>query len=159
MNEQISAEPETEREPEPEPTPELAPSLAAIHLSSQLGGTQELWLYRLANWRRPGRRSPVAYCTTEAGHPAYALGALNDFVAKQLNKQGLIAEAATTAPVRAVAIAFSSKDEKPHVRVSFAIRGASQSMFAISAPAARQLASMLTKAATLVEHAAPEGSA
>lgn len=138
----------------------LAPSLASIHISSQLGGTPELWLYRLANWRRPGRSSPITFGKTEAGNPTYSVEALNTFISEQLAKQALVAESQAAALVRAGALAkLDSADETPHVRVSFAITGASQSVFAINAGTARQLAGMLTKAAEAVEAFASVGSA
>lgn len=138
----------------------FAPNLAAMHLSTQLGGTQELWLYRLSNWRRPGRHAPIEWGQTVAGNPTYAPEALEKFVAEQLGKQALIAESQSAAPVRAFATALlDSPNERPHVRVSFAITGASQSVFSIHASTARQLADLLTKAADRVEHAASVGAA
>lgn len=136
---------------------DCAPSLAAMQLASQLGGTRELWLYRLANWRRTDRKSPIPFGKTEAGNPTYSLGGLNDFIAKQLEKQAFVAEANASLPsVRAAAIAkLDTPGERPHVRVSFNINGVSQSVFAITATGARQLADMLTKAAATVEHVAP----
>lgn len=130
----------------------VAPSLAAMQLASQLGQTQELWLHRLANWRRPERKSPIAFHTNDAGHPGYSLDALNTFIAVQLSRQALVAETRDISPVKAAAISqLENPDVKPHVRVSFVIPGVSQSVFAVSTSTARQLAKMLTKSADDVD--------
>jgi hypothetical protein len=129
----------------------LAPSLAAQHLATQLGRTPELWLYRLANWRRPGRRSVIAFEVNEAGNPTYSHAALNAFIDDQVGKQAFLAESRVAADVQAGAKPELEGTERPHVRVSFVIGGATQSVFAIDVTTARKLAESLVKSAALVD--------
>jgi hypothetical protein len=135
----------------------FTPSLAAQYLASRIGHTPELWVYRLANWRRPGRQSPIPWTTTEAGHPVYSSGDLDDFAEKQLASQVVLDSAADKERPRAGAIPMLDDTAAPHVRVTFATGSVTQSVFAIDAPSARRLAKMLEKCAVLVEKATGQG--
>lgn len=135
---------------------ELAPKLAAQYLAGQLGQSPELWAYRLANWRRPGRKSPIEHATTEAGNPVYRWESLEAFAATQQAQKSILA--APDRP-RAGAVPHLDGAEDPHVRVSFAIGAVSQSVFAIDTSAARKLAAMLNKAADIVDRATGAGKA
>ena len=137
-------------------SPRLTPSLTADMLAGQLGGGQALWLARLANWRRSSRVGPppIPWIGTDAGNPCYDISDIDDFIAANVGKQALVAESRAANPVRAGAMAhLDSPNEPPHVRVSFAITGAMQSVHVLDVDGARRLASMLSKAADLVEAA------
>ena len=131
--------------------PGLAPGLAAQYLAAQLGETAELWLHRLANWRRPGRHATLPATETEAGHPSYSLSALEKFVADELSRRVLVSGRAGGEQPRAGAIPHLDGPDKPHVRVTFAIGSVSQSVFAINPASAKKLADMLSKSAAIVE--------
>jgi len=130
---------------------ELAPSLAAQYLASQLGETADLWLHRLANWRRPGRHAALPATETEAGHPSYAHSALEKFVADELSRRVLVSGRVGGELPRAGAIPLLDGPDKPHVRVTFAIGSVSQSVFAINPASARKLADMLNESAAIVD--------
>ena len=131
----------------------ITPKLASEYLASMLGNTPLLWLHRLANWRKPGRRAPLEAIKTEEGHPAYTWGAIDEFVAGQHASKVAISGLVVGDQPRAVAIAHLDGTESPHVRVSFAIGAVSQSVFAIDPATARKLAAMLTKSADVVAEA------
>lgn len=128
-----------------------SPGSAAAYLTQHLGETVELWLYRLANWRRPGRHAPLAADETVPGHPMYSYGALDDFVNAQLARRVVVSGLGDQP--RARAMPLIEGPDKPHVRVSFAIGSVSQSVFAIDAASARNLAELLTKSAAIVDKA------
>jgi hypothetical protein len=132
--------------------PVYSPALAAVHLSQRLGLTRALWIHRLANWRRPGRSSPVPVHTTSEGSPVYRPEDLDTYIAAQL-KRLAVDNAAVPGVVRPGALALLDGSEPPHVRVLFAVEKVTQSVFAIDADSARSLATMLLKAANLVETA------
>jgi hypothetical protein len=133
--------------------PGVAPSLAAQFLATQLGESVDLWLYRLANWRRPGRSAPLRVTQSEAGHPSYTATALEKFVADELSRRILVSGGSIGEQPRAGATPKIDGPDKPHVRVLFAIGAVSQSVFAIDHAAARKLADMLNKSASIVEKA------
>lgn len=83
------------------------------------------------------------------------LDALDRFVDDQVGKQALLAEARAAADVPAGAKPELDGTEHPHVRITFAIGAASQSVFAIDPAMARKLAESLLKAAALVEAVSP----
>lgn len=130
---------------------ELAPSLAAMHLSGQLGGTSELWLYRLANWRRPGRASPLEHSRTSAGNPSYLLGSLNSFIGEQLGKQAALAESRASDVQTGARAELQGQGVKSHVRLAVVAKGISAATYAITPSSARGLAAQLIKAAEVVE--------
>lgn len=139
-----------------------APSLAAMHLASQLGGGQALWVARLANWRRTSRVGPppIPWHTTEAGNPTYDPVDLDAFIAKGLEGRMHVEEARRQSPIKAGALAhLDSATEAPHVRVSFAVTGTMQAVYALDSTGARRLAAMLNKAADQVEKIMPTSAA
>lgn len=137
-----------------------SPSLAASKLSAQLGGTYELWLARMANWRRPGRSTPLPHDTTEAGNPVYSHDALVAFIGDQTVKQALIAETRAASPVHAGAAAVLDRAaEAPHVRLAVTVPGIATSAFVVTASAARDLAEQLLKAASAVTAFSPSHAA
>lgn len=136
-----------------------APSLAAFHLASQLGGGEALWLARLANWRRSSRKGPppIPHSVTEAGNPTYDHDDLEAFIAENIGKQAFVAEARKNSPLKAGAAAHidSASGEAPNVRLILTVTGSMQATYALDYKDARRLAAMLTKAADQIEKITP----
>jgi hypothetical protein len=133
--------------PDPSNSVEITPAFAARALAAALGEPESTWGIRLANWRRPGRTSPIPWHTSETDAPVFELSDVQAFIDRTLSQR-----AATTAPtpgavetVKATAVA-DVEDGQSHVRV-FWNAGTAQGGFGLSAAAARQLAHKLVEAA------------
>ena len=132
------------------PEPAAAPSLAAGMLSAGLGESEGVWTMRLANWRRPGRTSPLPWHETPAGKPGY------DFADVQAYIDRIQAERAATTPPRAdrdtlkVTAVPDVEADAPFVRVMWNA-GTAQGAFNVSPAAAKQLAAKLIQAVARTE--------
>lgn len=131
---------------------------AATVLSVDLGLNETVWLYRLQNWRKPGRKTiPLAHTTTDDGAPAYQASAIQAFVNSQLavRDEVLRIEGGPAVRCRPAALPMFDGTDRPHVRVTFATGSVTQSVFSIDARTARLLASALVSAAEKVDKFAP----
>jgi hypothetical protein len=133
----------------------LSTNFAACLLSMDLGLTEAIWAYRLANWRKPGRRAVIPHEVTEDGHPVYSVEAIQAYINEQRAKQKLTAEGPRSRQPRPAAIPMFDGEDTPHVRVMFATGGVTQSIFAIDAKEARRLAASLVKSAEMLEKYLP----
>ena len=133
----------------------LNTNIAAGLLATELGLTATIWAYRLANWRKPGRKAVIPHELTEDGTPVYSPEAIQTYINEQLAKRKLTADAPRSRLPRAAAIPLFDGEDTPHVRVSFATGGVTQSVFAIDARDARRLAASLTKSADMLDKHLP----
>lgn len=123
----------------------ISGSLAARMLANELGNSELIWLQRLANWRKPGRKHPIAWTEREAGHPHYQFSDVKAFIQQELVKRPPTV-AADTAEDRAKSAAVADvENDVSFVRVFWNARTASGN-FSLTTDAAETLAQSLMAA-------------
>lgn len=129
----------------------------ANFLALDLGGKEDIWAYRLANWRRSSRKAPapLQHETAPDGSIGYRVNDLLAFIGAEQSKWLAVAKAQAAARSSAVAGAVAVIDgvEEPHVRASVLVEGSLQFVVALNVRMARRLAASLTNAANEVDKA------
>ena len=124
----------------------ISSGVAASMLSTALGDSELVWLKRLANWRRPGRRHPIGWIERESGHPTYDFEEVRQFIEGELAQKPATARSVTE-PEHATATAVADgAGQIFFVRVAWSA-GRAQGTFTLSPDAALGLAKTLGKAA------------
>lgn len=124
----------------------ISSNMAAMMLSGALGESELIWLKRLANWRRPGRKHPIGWIEREAGHPSYDLEEVQRYIDTEL-AQRPAAGHRSAEPLGTKATALADVDGRVvFVRVAWGA-GSAQGSFSLSTDAALDLAKKLTDAA------------
>lgn len=116
--------------------------LAARMLASELGESEVIWLRRLANWRKPGRRARIPWIEREAAHPQYRFEDVKAFIAAELaNRPSLHSETTQEQLAKVVAV-VDAAGLGAFVRIVWNAKTASGT-FAVSLSEANELAASL----------------
>lgn len=132
----------------------IASSLAARMLSDELGSSELIWLQRLANWRKPGRKHPIPWIEREAGHPQYRFADITAFIEQELAKRPPTVAAVTIEDRAKSAAVVDVEQGVAFVRVLWNARTASGT-FSLTVDAAEALTNSL-KVATVKARTALE---
>ncbi|MGC4003680.1 MAG: hypothetical protein QM811_11370 [Pirellulales bacterium] len=128
----------------------------ANFLALDLGGKEDIWAYRLANWRRSSRKAPppLQHVTAPDGSVGYRGKDMMEFIAAEQAKWLMVQDARAHAGPKTQAAALALLDsEHPQVRIVVQSVGSMRCEGALDVRTARRLAAMLVKAADQVENA------
>lgn len=133
----------------------FSPRLAAQMLAGELGGTAVFWAARLQNQRRPERKAAnaVPFHLDDDGKASYELSELKRYIAEETARRVAVSAGEAGEQPRAAAVANLDDGIGSHVRVMICTGRVTQSAFALQPAMARELASMLVKAADVVDRA------
>lgn len=124
----------------------ITSGLAARMLSAGLGESEVIWLKRLANWRRPGRKQPIGWIEREQGHPVYVAEEVQTYIDNELAQRPLVSTSQSTSTNATASATADASGSECFVRIVWNA-GNAQGTFCISPESAMQLATKLGAAA------------
>lgn len=124
----------------------ITSGLAARMLSASLGESEVIWLKRLANWRRPGRKQPIGWIEREQGHPVYVADEVQTYIDNELAQRPLTSVPQSTSNDATASATADASGSECFVRVVWNA-GNAQGTFCMSPESAAQLAMKLGTAA------------
>lgn len=128
---------------------EISASLTARILASELGGSENEWIRRMANWRKPGRNPRIPHIERSGKHPRYGLEDVKKFVAtERASNPSLYLKPKNEDSATAVVIV--SDDAIPSMRILWNTNAASGS-FVMNVDQAKELLASLQRAVLLTQ--------